>query len=535
LFDNNGHIHKYDKVQEIMEEFYDVRLEYYEKRKNHLSMKLSDDWEKLENKMRFILAVIHGELVVSNRKKSDILRELQEEGYKMFFPVKKNTVSKEDDSEEDEVEDAGNAVRGYDYLLSMKLWSLTQEKVEALGAERDAKRQQLDELMAKTPEDLWHEDLDALEVSLDQFDADIAEAAEEESAARKKAVKARGKAGAKAKKAAPAKKKTAKKTSYDSDDLTEDEFDDDAEDSDFEEIIPKSTKRGAKATGVSKQSTTSNAAPKVSTSKADVSLKVTVPKKQKASVAKKVSPVKKAAPEVPQEPAAPLSLAERLLQRMQQNSTATSAPVKSASIFDFPSDSNSSQSYSEPMDLTSPATTPPKQVKKRAAKSSKSTSTTVNTLDNFVVYSPGVSTPQDSKKARKVATDFSTDDHVDSLTQSPESLSPPAKKSGAGKKTVTKKAAAPKKATVPKKAPAPKKAAAPKKSTAASKKKAIVIDSEDEDEEFEEPISEPIAKKTTAPRRQAAKKAITYVYSDDEDEEESDFEEEDDDDESDYE
>jgi DNA topoisomerase-2 len=240
LFDNDGHIHKYEKVHEIVDDFYDVRLEYYEKRKNHLSLKLSDDWEKLENKMRFILAVIHGELIVSNRKKSDILRELQTEGYKMFFPVKKNsTAAKDDDNDNDEedTDDASssstsNSVRGYDYLLSMKLWSLTQEKVEALGAERDAKREQLDDLMAKSPEDLWHEDLDALEIAMDDFDAEIAEAKLEETAARNKAVKARGgkgKATSKGKKAAPAPKKkvTKKKSGYDSDDLTEDEDDDD--------------------------------------------------------------------------------------------------------------------------------------------------------------------------------------------------------------------------------------------------------------------------------------------------------------------
>ena len=205
LFDNNGHIQKYAKVYDIVQDFFEVRLEFYEKRKNHLALKLSEEWEKLENKMRFILAVIHGEIVVSNRKKSDILRELQEEGYKMFFPQKKNS-TKGEEGDEDDVEDESNGARGYDYLLSMKLWNLTQEKVEALGAERDAKRDQLDELMAKTPEDLWIEDLDSLELALDQFDSEIIEAQEEEAAARKKAEKARGKG-----KKVPPKKKTVKK------------------------------------------------------------------------------------------------------------------------------------------------------------------------------------------------------------------------------------------------------------------------------------------------------------------------------------
>jgi DNA topoisomerase II len=553
LFDNEGHIHKYEKVQEIMDDFYDVRLEYYEKRKNHLSLKLSDDWEKLENKMRFILAVIHGELVVSNRKKSDILSELQTEGYKMFFPVKKNSsTTKEDDAEEEEAEDtvSNNTVRGYDYLLSMKLWSLTQEKVEALGAERDAKREQLDELMAKTPEDLWHEDLDALEIAMDVFDADIASALEEETAARNKATKARGGRGgkgtAKGKKAPASKKKVVKKkVDYDSDEMSEDEFDEDDEDSDFEEIVPQAKQRGGASklavtkAKVTKQTTLTAArgtpAPALTATAAPLKVAVTkkrAPATKKAEAVQKVTEVKDAAP------AAPLTLAERLMLRMKQNTAAPAA--KSTSVFDFPSDCYSTQSQAEPMDLT--ATDPPsppakKQTKKRATKTSKPAA--VNTLDDFVVYSPGVSTPKDTKKARKAtaAAASASDDHLLALTQSPEVHSPPAKQKAPVKKTAAKKP------TVVKKAPAPKKAAAaavPKKAAAAPKKKTIVIDSEEESDfsEAEEVVE--VVKKAAAPRRQAAKKAVTYVYSDEEseEEEESDFEEDEDEeeeDESDYE
>ena len=569
LFDNNGHIHKYDKVKEIVDDFYEVRLEYYEKRKNHLSLKLSEDWEKLENKMRFILAVIHGELIVSNRKKTEILQELQTEGYKMFFPIKKSNSSVKEDSsasetsgDEDDTEDApamsgssiSNSVRGYDYLLSMKLWSLTQEKVEALRAERDAKREQLDELMAKTPEDLWTEDLDALEGALDDFDADLEEAEQEEDAARQKAVRAQGAKGkgktaaAKGKKVVAASKKKApvakkKKTAgYDSEDMSEDEFDEDEDDSDsdFEEVLPKAKQRGvAKPTAsapvmkvkdkVLKQTTlsvaatsssSSSAAPKAATTAAPKKRATAVPKKKVESVAPATVVIKETVKE--EAPAAPLSLAERLMLRMKQNSvssspatsiSATSKPTSSA--YDFPSDTDScSQSSSlslslprsqstcssassssqcqsqseDPMDLTSPAASPAKPKKKAANKRSSS----------------GEHSPPIKKKAA------------------------PAKKAPATKKTTAAVKKAPPAAAAPKKKVT---AAAPKR------KKAIVIDSDEEEEgdEHEEEGSyyqEPVVKKPAAPRRQAAKKPVTYVYSDDEDED-SDFEE--DDDESDYE
>ena len=49
------------------------------------------------------------------------------------------------------------------------------------------RRKELDILAAKTPEDLWLEDLDALEVALDSFEGELVAAEKQEAAARKKA------------------------------------------------------------------------------------------------------------------------------------------------------------------------------------------------------------------------------------------------------------------------------------------------------------------------------------------------------------
>ena len=57
-----------------------MRLSYYEKRKLHLSELLTSEWTKLDNKMRFVLAVISGELKISNRKKADLVQQLVKDG-----------------------------------------------------------------------------------------------------------------------------------------------------------------------------------------------------------------------------------------------------------------------------------------------------------------------------------------------------------------------------------------------------------------------------------------------------------------------
>ena len=39
-----GRLKKYTDVHDIMQDFYDVRLEYYQKRKDHLAGKLTEEW-----------------------------------------------------------------------------------------------------------------------------------------------------------------------------------------------------------------------------------------------------------------------------------------------------------------------------------------------------------------------------------------------------------------------------------------------------------------------------------------------------------
>lgn len=129
---------------------------------------------KLENKVRFILGVVNGEIVVNNRKRTDLLLELRQKG---FTPFPKNSKSIEavvagatDETEESEENpEAVNGVQSidYDYLLSMAIGTLTLEKVQGLLADRDKLNEEVDDLRKATPESLWVKDLDALDTQLD--------------------------------------------------------------------------------------------------------------------------------------------------------------------------------------------------------------------------------------------------------------------------------------------------------------------------------------------------------------------------------
>ena len=70
--------------------------------------------------------------------------------------------------------------QGYDYLLGMKLWSLTEERVAALRALLAEKEAELEELRNTTPEQMWSRDLDEVERALDEMDDLMAADAEDE-------------------------------------------------------------------------------------------------------------------------------------------------------------------------------------------------------------------------------------------------------------------------------------------------------------------------------------------------------------------
>ena len=99
--------------------------------------------------------------MVSNRPKKDLLEELSSEGYALVNKAQENKAGADqtDGDAMDEGEDEANPTdaelsKGYDYLLGMKLWSLTMERVSDLRSQLEQKEQQLEELRATTPEDV---------------------------------------------------------------------------------------------------------------------------------------------------------------------------------------------------------------------------------------------------------------------------------------------------------------------------------------------------------------------------------------------
>ncbi|KAF3321549.1 DNA topoisomerase 2 [Carex littledalei] len=199
LFDAKGVIKKYDTPEKILEDFFHLRLEYYAKRKRVLLENLELDLLKLANKVRFILGVVNGEIIVSNRKRAELFMELQQRGFTPFPKKSKGpevaVAGAEEDGEEDsQSPDAeaplkvGVKASDYEYLLSLAIGTLTLEKVQDLCGEKDKLDNEVAELRKASPKSLWEKDLDALEKELDELDKKDSEAAKVRKTMRDKAM-----------------------------------------------------------------------------------------------------------------------------------------------------------------------------------------------------------------------------------------------------------------------------------------------------------------------------------------------------------
>ena len=177
VFDPQSRIIKYEKPEDIMKEFYNFRLDFYVRRKALLVQKLEKEQRMLSNKARFVEEVCSGALVVSNRKKVELLNELQQRGYELFD---NKAEKKEDDENEEEEGTIASLSKGYEYLLGMKIWSLTYEKAEELRKQLRERTVELEKLQATPPSQIWLNDLDNIEIALDERDVEMEEAEENE-------------------------------------------------------------------------------------------------------------------------------------------------------------------------------------------------------------------------------------------------------------------------------------------------------------------------------------------------------------------
>jgi len=161
LYDHNNTLKVYQSIDEILQEFYTVRLEYYKKRRLHLLDVLQKESHFMNIKAKFVKDVIEGRIVIfdSSKKKSNSKIQISADLEKADYPM----MVEEQLKEIKDMTDVDRLTGNYDYLLDMKLVALTQEKIDILLAQKKELDDKYQTLKSKTEIDLWEQDLNEFE------------------------------------------------------------------------------------------------------------------------------------------------------------------------------------------------------------------------------------------------------------------------------------------------------------------------------------------------------------------------------------
>jgi DNA topoisomerase-2 len=146
LFNSEDKLKKYESVEEIIDDYYEIRLEYYEDRKEYMIDALEKQIMILSNKAKYIKEVLDGTIDLRKKKKQEIIDMLVEKEY--------DTV---DDDEE------------FLYLVRMPMDSVSEENVEKLMKEHHEKLDELERIKATTIEQMWLSELEVLENEYQEY------------------------------------------------------------------------------------------------------------------------------------------------------------------------------------------------------------------------------------------------------------------------------------------------------------------------------------------------------------------------------
>jgi DNA topoisomerase-2 len=151
MFNAERKLHKYNTVEEIIAEFYDVRMKTYADRKSNLVKEIQYRLQKMTNRAKYILENLNGEVDLRRKTAQQVTDLLVARKY-------------------DKIDD------GYQYLTKMPMDSVTQENVDAILKEKGETKQALDTLLGTTIEQMWIRELDMFLEVYTKYKTDRAQA-----------------------------------------------------------------------------------------------------------------------------------------------------------------------------------------------------------------------------------------------------------------------------------------------------------------------------------------------------------------------
>ena len=165
--DCNNYPTKHTTIEDMIDLWMPKRLAFYDLRRLHLIKLYNHDKDIASSRYIFIKAVVDDKLIMK-QSKALVEKDIQKLGLKKMVLKEQNVNTDENQQNGEEETDTGNKKKkkknknepSYEYLLSMKMVSQTNEKLEKLKKEIGVHQQKIDEITKKTGADLWRVDLE---------------------------------------------------------------------------------------------------------------------------------------------------------------------------------------------------------------------------------------------------------------------------------------------------------------------------------------------------------------------------------------
>ena len=149
LFDANDKLKKYKNVPEIINDYYIIRLNLYQSRKEFMIDSLTKELCLLSNKSRYIQELLNDTIDLRKKKKDEVVAMLQTKNYDII----------NDDSE-------------YKYLTRMPMDSVTEEIVAKIQKETGDKQLELKTIQETSIQQMWLLELDNLSIEYLKYQED---------------------------------------------------------------------------------------------------------------------------------------------------------------------------------------------------------------------------------------------------------------------------------------------------------------------------------------------------------------------------
>ena len=134
--DENNKIKIFNNIEEILDYYVEVKMKYLGKRKEYIISKIKSDSDIAKSKFKYITLVINDKIILKNRKKDDIIKDISKE------------------------KDIIQVNESYNYLINMPMHSVSKETLKELEDKVKELELKLKEIESETLEEMWLKDLE---------------------------------------------------------------------------------------------------------------------------------------------------------------------------------------------------------------------------------------------------------------------------------------------------------------------------------------------------------------------------------------